>query len=257
MKNLTLYQIDAFASRPFSGNPAAVIPLDEWLSDEMLLNIAMENNLSETAFFIKKSDKYHLRWFTPTTEVDLCGHATLAASWVLFNELNAPAPLIFETRSGNLIVDRDGDHIVMDFPSTEGAATDSFSDLFPGATEIISTPSDLLVIYPEAKLIHHYHPDFTALKTLPYRGIIISAQDNAYDFISRFFGPAVGVPEDPVTGSAHCILAPYWSKKLGKTTLDACQVSQRGGEVRCTVKGNRVLLKGQAVKTVEGKMFIQ
>ncbi|MBF0237551.1 MAG: PhzF family phenazine biosynthesis protein [SAR324 cluster bacterium] len=257
---ISLYQIGAFTSRLFSGNPAAVCPLEQWLEDEILQSIAAENNLSETAFFIRQGDEYHIRWFTPVTEVDLCGHATLASAYVIFNELQLQkSEIIFNSRSGKLKVVRQNGLIVMDFPSLPPVPCHPVEPLIKafGVTplEILKADDYLLVFSSEAELAD-FEPDMELLRQVDLRGVIVSAPGTDCDFVSRFFAPKYGIPEDPVTGSAHCTLAPYWSKKLGKTRLKAIQISDRRGELFCEVRGDRVLISGQAVKYLEGTLNI-
>ena len=258
--NIDIYQVDAFASRPFEGNPAAVCPLDEWLPDEQMQLIAMENNLSETAFFVTDGDGYAIRWFTPAAEVDLCGHATLASAWVLFHRLaHAGDTITFSSKSGPLGVSRDGDLLVLDFPAQQPrpCATP------PGLAEALGAEPvecleyvDLLAVFDDPEMVLGIAPKMHVLAGLDYRGVIITAAAPDYDFISRFFAPAVGVPEDPVTGSAHTKLTPYWAGRLGKTRLRARQVSARGGDLQCTLQGDRVLIAGQAVQYMQGRVAV-
>lgn len=252
---IPLYQVDAFAGRPFEGNPAAVCPLDEWLPDEVMQSIALENNLSETAFFVAGEDGYAIRWFTPAAEVDLCGHATLASAWVLFNRLGfAGGVLRFSSRSGPLEVARDGDRLVLDFPAQPPrscAIPDGLADALGAKPVECLENVDLLTVFDDAKTIRALQPDMARLAALDYRGVIVTAPGGGYDFVSRFFGPAVGVPEDPVTGSAHTKLTPYWAGRLEKRDLRARQVSPRGGDLRCSLRGDRVLIAGTAVPYLE------
>lgn len=257
---IDLYQVDAFASRPFEGNPAAVCPLDDWLPEHAMQSIALENNLSETAFFVRGESGYRIRWFTPAAEVDLCGHATLASAWVLFNRLGHAGPAIrFESNSGPLEVTRDANRLVLDFPAQppRPCATP------PGLLEALGTEPiecleyvDLVAVFDEPQAVLDASPDMARLAALDYRGIAITAPGGDYDFISRFFAPAVGVAEDPVTGSAHTKLTPYWAGKLGKSSLAARQVSPRGGDLWCTLNGDRVLIAGHAVPYLEGRISI-
>ncbi len=260
MMKINLFQIDAFTSKRFGGNPAAVCPLENWLDDSLLQAIAAENNLSETAFFVHKDDHFELRWFTPVTEVDLCGHATLASSYVLFNELGYNQPVIhFNSKSGPLAVSRDGDLIVMDFPAFKAEPFEPPSGLIEGLGqepgECYRT-DDYLLIYDSEQLIRDITPDFHKLKSLDNRGIIVSAPGERVDFVSRFFAPNIGIDEDPVTGSAHSTLAPFWAGRLGKNELQARQISRRGGEIFCEVQGKRVKIKGRAVKYLSGTISI-
>jgi len=258
--SIPIYQIDAFTSELFGGNPAAVCPLDEWLPDDILQRIAAENNLSETAFFVKTTDSYHLRWFTPTTELALCGHATLASGVVVAEELgDRRAELIFHTQSGPLYVRRDGEYYQLDFPAQPAELCDAPDELISGLglpPVEVRAAEDFLAIYASQQDIETLKPDFEQLMGLPHRGVITTAPGDEVDFVSRWFGPSVGVPEDPVTGSAHTTLTPYWADRLGKRQLMARQVSKRGGEIRCTLQGDRVLLSGKAVKYLEGKIFV-
>ncbi|MEL7978928.1 PhzF family phenazine biosynthesis protein [Halomonas sp. ATBC28] len=254
---LDLYQLDAFASKPFEGNPAAVCPLDAWLDDELLQAIATENNLSETAFFVPAETGYHLRWFTPSVEVDLCGHATLATAWVIFNALGDTAQTLhFETRSGQLLVQRENDELAMNFPAKalESLAMKVEVMAALGLSEIneLLISDDIVVVINDAQLIESLTPDMQQLKRLPGRGIVVTAKGSDVDFVSRWFGPKVGVEEDPVTGSAHTSLAPYWAKRLGKCELTARQGGARKGELRCVVAGERVVIKGRVAPYMKG-----
>ena len=251
---IPLYQIDAFTSRLFAGNPAAVCPLEAWLDDSVLQSIAAENNLSETAYFVRNGDRYNLRWFTPTVEVDLCGHATLASAHVLWEsgELAAGQKALFHTRSGILSAVKQGDWIEMDFPAETENPSDAPAELIEalGVTALYTGRNrfDYLVEVDREETVRALNPDMTRLKKVDMRGAIVTSRSRSadYDFVSRFFAPAVGVDEDPVTGSAHCCLGPYWSGKLGKTSLRAYQASSRGGILRVGLKGDRVLIGGQA-----------
>ena len=257
---LTLYQIDAFAGEMFKGNPAAVIPLEEWLPDELMQSIAEENNLSETAFFVPQKEGYHIRWFTPVAEVDLCGHATLASGYVLFNILGIRDHLIsFQSKSGILKVAYDGEFLIMDFPAQVPKLCDPPEELlnaFDKTPLEVLKAEDYLVLFEDEKTIAELKPDFDALKKLDLRGVIVTAKGNDVDFVSRFFAPAYAIDEDPVTGSAHTELTPYWAEKLGKKKLTAKQISKRGGELSCELKGNRVEIVGKAVKYMEGKIIL-
>ncbi|WAM52799.1 PhzF family phenazine biosynthesis protein [Vreelandella venusta] len=255
--NIDLYQVDAFASKPFEGNPAAVCPLEAWLDDTLLQAIATENNLSETAFFVPTESGYHLRWFTPSVEVDLCGHATLAAAWVIFNVLGDSAEtLAFETRSGQLLVQRDGDELAMDFPAkvVEPLAMEAEVKAALGINEIeeLLISDDIVVVVNDAQLIESLTPDMQQLKHLPGRGIVVTAKGSDVDFVSRWFGPKVGVEEDPVTGSAHTSLAPFWARKLGKRQLTARQGGARKGALSCEIEGERVIIKGCVAPYLKG-----
>ncbi|UTA80646.1 PhzF family phenazine biosynthesis protein [Halomonas sp. XH26] len=255
--NIDLYQVDAFASKPFEGNPAAVCPLETWLDDALLQAIATENNLSETAFFVPTESGYHLRWFTPSVEVDLCGHATLAAAWVIFNVLGDSAETLqFETRSGQLLVQRDGNELAMDFPAkiVEPLAMETEVKAGLGINEIeaLLISDDIVVVVNDVQLIESLAPDMQQLKRLPGRGIVVTAKGSDVDFVSRWFGPKVGVEEDPVTGSAHTSLAPYWAKKLGKQQLTARQGGARKGALSCEIEGDRVIIKGRVAPYLKG-----
>ncbi|MDX1811712.1 MAG: PhzF family phenazine biosynthesis protein [Gammaproteobacteria bacterium] len=257
---LPIYQIDAFASQPFTGNPAAICPLEQWLPDELMQNIASENNLSETAFFVKNENDFHIRWFTPNKEVDLCGHATLASAYVIFNLLNYQQPEIkFSSRSGILTVSRDGDYLAMDFPTQPPVACEvphALRQAFKSTPIECLMSEDYIVVFEQENDILKAAPDMQALSQLNLRGVAITAKSDKYDFICRFFAPRFGIDEDPVTGSAFTQLIPYWTNKLGKNTFIAKQVSARGGEVIGEYRGNRVLLKGKAVKYLEGQIEI-
>lgn len=255
--NIDLYQVDAFASKPFEGNPAAVCPLEAWLDDTLLQAIATENNLSETAFFVPTESGYHLRWFTPSVEVDLCGHATLAAAWVIFNVLGDSAEtLAFETRSGQLLVQRNGNDLAMDFPAkvVEPLAMEAEVKAALGINEIeeLLMSDDIVVVVNDAQLIESLTPDMQQLKHLPGRGIVVTAKGSDVDFVSRWFGPKVGVEEDPVTGSAHTSLAPFWARKLGKRQLTARQGGARKGALSCEIEGERVIIKGCVAPYLKG-----
>lgn len=257
--NIPLYQVDAFADRVFSGNPAAVCPLEAWPEDGWMQAVAAENNLSETAFLVGGGGRYGLRWFTPETEVDLCGHATLAAAFVIFNFMEPESGVIaFDTRSGELSVRRDGDWLRMDFPALPPTPCPCPDELFQGLglrPRTVLRADKYLAIFDTEAEIRALTPDMAALKRLNLMGVIVSAPGSDADFVSRFFAPKVGVPEDPVTGSAHCMLTPYWAQRLDKTTLIARQVSRRGGEIHCTLKNDRVELAGQAVLFLKGEIM--
>ncbi len=257
---LDIYQVDAFSQHPFGGNPAAVCPLTEWLPDEQLQDIAAENNLSETAYFVPRDGRYELRWFTPEVEVDLCGHATLAAAWVLINQLpDAPEVLRFSTRSGELRVTRDGDELAMDFPAKTPQPCEPpdgmLSALGIEHAEVFSTDDYIVLVDNEAQ-VAALTPDFAQLKGLPKRGIAVTTKGTQFDFISRWFGPNVGVNEDPVTGSAHTSLAPFWAARLGKSYLTAEQGGQRKGQLRCELQGDRVIISGKAVLYMQGVIYL-
>lgn len=253
---IQLYQIDAFTSELFKGNPAAVCPLPRWLPEETLQNIAAENNLSETAFFVEDGEKYQIRWFTPEGEVDLCGHATLATAFVMYNFLDFTGDKIeFDSKSGLLSVSRNDDLLVMDFPAQPPVECDlpvairaAFSQKIIGCLQA----EDYLVVFGDEDDVRMAEPDFQQLQRLPLRGVIITAQSKKYDFVSRFFAPKYGIPEDPVTGSAYTQLTPYWAAKTGMQRFKAKQLSARGGELHCELAGDRVLISGKAVKYLEG-----
>jgi PhzF family phenazine biosynthesis protein len=260
---LPLWQIDAFSSIPFAGNPAAVTFLDAPRDDAWHQAVAAEMNLAETAFLSAHEDGFGLRWFTPVVEVDLCGHATLASAHFLWESgrLGRGEVARFHTRSGLLTADRDGDWIVLDFPATPATPATTPHDLVDalGATPawVGRSVFDVVVRYDDPAVVRALTPDFTRLAGVPARGIIVTApgDEPGIDFVSRFFGPAVAVPEDPVTGSAHCALAPLWAERLGRTRLVGYQASRRGGVVRVEVRGDRVLLGGQAVTVVRGELL--
>ncbi len=256
-----IYQIDAFADGAFTGNPAAVCPLKEWLPDETMQKIALENNLSETAFYVKENDKVAIRWFTPKSEVDLCGHATLAASYVLYkHEGHSEDEILFYSeKSGHLPVRKSNGHIVLDFPADEltGDSLDLIQDgLGKSPIESWRGVSDLLLVFRNEEEIKSLTPDFNKLRKIDVRGIIVTAKGNETDFVSRFFGPQVGIDEDPVTGSAHTSLTPLWAKRLGKNQLTARQLSERGGYLECELKGSRVEIAGAARLYMIGEIFI-
>jgi PhzF family phenazine biosynthesis protein len=259
---IPLYQIDAFAERPFAGNPAAVCPLDAWLPEAVMQAIAAENNLSETAFFVPEGEGYRLRWFTPTTEVDLCGHATLASGFVVFRWLQPERRHItFETeQAGPLTVIRDGDLLALDFPSRPPAScamSEPLAAALGRRPAALLAARDFLAIYESADDIAGLTPDFAALAALDRFAIIVTAPGTGgVDFVSRFFAPARGVDEDPVTGSAHCTLIPYWAQRLGKNRLAARQLSRRGGTLSCALDGDRVTIAGRALPYLEGTITI-
>jgi PhzF family phenazine biosynthesis protein len=258
--NIPIYQIDAFSNRVFAGNPAGVCPLEEWLEDSVLQAIAQENNLSETAFFVTEENGYHIRWFTPVAEVDLCGHATLATAFVIFNYLEPSLSEVnFSSRSGKLTVVRENELLSMDFPSQPPLPCEAHKELVNGLRrepiEVLCS-KDYFVLFSSEKQIRELNPDMGILKKLDLRGVIVTAKGNKVDFVSRFFAPKFGIDEDPVTGSAHCALTPYWANKLKKKNLHAHQVSQRGGELFCKDCGDRVKISGRAVKFMEGSIAI-
>ena len=260
---IPLYQIDAFAADgAFTGNPAAVCPLDAWLPDVAMQAIAAENNLSETAFFVPEGDGYRLRWFTPTTEVDLCGHATLASAYVVFRWLTPErGSVTFQTQqAGPLAVARDGERLAMDFPARRAAPCAIDEALVAGLgrrpSELLAA-RDYLAVYDSAADIAALAPDFAALAALDRFAVIVTAPGTGeIDFVSRFFAPARGVDEDPATGSSHCTLIPYWAERLGKNRLEARQLSRRGAALSCTLASDRVTIAGRAVLYLEGTITI-
>ncbi len=257
---IPIYQVDAFSTSVFGGNPAAVCPLDQWLPDAQLQAIAAENNLSETAFFVRNGSRFDLRWMTPTVEIDLCGHATLASAFVILNYLDPSRDAVqFDTRSGELTVERNGDRLSMDFPSRPPQPCNAGPEVaasLGGAPKEILASRDYLVVYDTEAEVRALVPDMTAVAALDRFAVIVTAPGSDCDFVSRFFAPAGGVAEDPVTGSAHCTLIPYWSQRLGKTELNARQVSKRGGELRCSYRGDRVTIAGRAVLYLQGRIHI-
>ncbi len=260
MNIIKTYQIDAFATKVFEGNPAMVVPLESWLDDDLMQKIAEENNLSETAFFVQKDEIYELRWFTPKSEVDMCGHATLASAYVLFECLDyAKEEIVFATKSGHLKVHKDGKRFVMDFPVQEIKPSDKhqkIEEAFGIKPLAIFESMDYIVVFENEEDIINATPDFTLLKKLDLRGVCITAKSEKYDFVTRFFAPKYGVEEDPVTGSAFTQLVSYWQRVLGKDAFFAKQLSRRGGEVRCAIKDDRVEISGKAVKYLEGMIEV-
>ncbi len=261
---ILIYQVDAFTNCPFSGNPACVCLLKEKVTDQWMQNIAAEMNLSETAFLLPEGDEYHLRWFTPLLEVDLCGHATLAAAHVLWEVglLSADQSARFNTRSGLLTAEKTGDWIELDFPAEPAEMQASVPDALSRALSLKPGDNvgknrfDYLVVLDSEKQVRSLQPDLALIKTLPARGVIVTAAASSgnYDFVSRFFAPASGINEDPVTGSAHCCLGPYWQKRLARNSLLAYQASARGGIIRLRLLENRVILGGQAVTVFSGEL---
>lgn len=259
---LPLYQVDAFTTRVFGGNPAAVCPLDAWLDDARLQAIALENNLSETAYFVPRGDDYELRWFTPAAEIDLCGHATLATAFVVFTHLRPELDTVrFHTKSGPVSVARQGEMLELDFPLDPPRAIEPV----PGLAEALGcTPLaqyagvwNRLVVCERERDVRDLVVDMGRLLEVDIPGgVIVTAPGDEVDFVSRFFAPAVGVPEDPVTGSAHCLSTPYWAEKLGRNPLRARQISARGGELRCEIRGDRVAIAGHAVPYLRGEIEI-
>jgi len=257
---ISIFQVDAFTSELFCGNPAAVCPLENWTSDKILQSIASENNLSETAFFVRENDGYRIRWFTPTCEVDLCGHATLASAYIIFEEIDRTVTKIkFYSNSGELHVTRDSDLISLDFPSLPPKISQNPEKIYSAFNikpiEVLEA-DDYLLIYDNQQQIESILPDFNLLKELDLRGVIVSSKGKDCDFVSRFFASKYGIDEDPVTGSAHCTLIPYWSEKLGKKKLHAKQLSKRGGELFCEMKNDRVIISGQTAQYMKGEIEI-
>lgn len=257
---LPIYQIDAFTDRVFAGNPAAIVPLASWLPDAAMQKIAAENNLSETAFFVPKGGDYELRWFTPSVEVDLCGHATLASAHLIFTTL-APGRdrVAFQTRSGVLNVTRTGDLLALDFP----ARPPERCPVPAGLADALGAPPvevlgarDYLAVFAREADVRALAPDMGKVAALDRFAVIATAPGDSCDFVSRFFAPAKGVPEDPVTGSAHCTLIPYWAKRLGRAKLRARQISARGGELVCEDRGDRVTIAGRAALYLEGSIYV-
>lgn len=257
MDKLKLYQVDAFANKLFSGNPAAVCPLEYWLSDELMQSIASENNLSETAFFVKMGEKYQIRWFTPNAEVELCGHATLASAFVIFNYLNhSSSSILFESKSGELRVNRQENILQLDFPALSYKAFEPPEALIQYLTvtpdEVYQSAFDLLCVFKDETVVQNAKPNLQALAELNYRGFIFTSLSKRADVYSRCFYPGCDVPEDPVTGSAHCVIAPFWCHRLNQTSIRAIQGLKRQGEIHCQIKEDRVLLSGSCHLYLEG-----
>jgi len=259
---IKLYQVDAFTERVFGGNPAAVCILDEWLDDELMQNIAAENNLSETAFAVRLDNAYEIRWFTPNSEVDLCGHATLACAHVLFEHYHFPGDkIIFQSMSkGKLAVMREGEFLTLDFPADPPEKIDDPQKLLDAigkpAVESYRGSSDYMLLYDTQRDIEDISPDFARLTEIDLRGIIVTAPGNDTDFVSRFFAPKLEINEDPVTGSAHTTLTPFWSERLGKKALTARQLSRRKGDLHCKLLDSRVHITGKAVTYLGGEIEI-
>jgi PhzF family phenazine biosynthesis protein len=261
--NIPIYQVDAFTSKPFGGNPAAVCPLESWLPDETMRLIAEENNLAETAFFVKSGDIYEIRWFTPAVEINLCGHATLGSAYVIFNCLGLEEKSIkFHSHlSGDLGVEKQGDLLVLDFPAYGIHETEAPAALIEalGKTPLKAweTQGNMIMLLFESEAeVRVIEPDMSALARVPYDEVIVTAPGDGSDFSSRMFGPKVGIPEDPVTGAIHCSLIPYWAERLGKTKLFAKQVSKRGGELFCELSGARVRIGGSATLFLKGEIYV-
>jgi len=258
---LTYYQIDAFTDHLFGGNPAGVCPLPEWLPAETMQKIALENNQAETAFFVGGDGRYHIRWFTPAVEVDLCGHATLASAHAIFHIGGYAGPRIeLDSRSGRLTVSRDGDRLTLDFPADDFAPVAAPEALVRGLgsapTEAYKGKTDYMLVFDGQDTVAGMKPDLGLIAGVPARGVIVTAPGRETDFVSRFFAPQVGIPEDPVTGSAHTTLTPYWAGKLGRLALTAAQMSPRGGRLWCRLDGDRVRISGQARAYLRGEIEI-
>ncbi len=259
-RELPLYQVDAFTSEVFGGNPAAVCPLESWLDDGLMQAIAVENNLSETAFFVRDGGDFHLRWFTPGAEVDLCGHATLATSYVISTYLEPGRKVMgFQSRSGRLEVTREGELYTLNFPVLASETVETPPLLQEALqTEIVETLDgmDMIAVLKDEAAVRALTPDSGKIAALETRGVIATAEGDDCDFVSRFFAPRHGIPEDPVTGSAHCLLAPLWSAKLGKTRMEARQLSARGGELLVKLKDDRVFISGRAAPYMIGAITV-
>ncbi len=259
---LPFYRVDAFTDRVFAGNPAGIVPLEKWLPDELMQRLAAENGLAETAFFVRTGpDRFHLRWFTPAFEIDLCGHATLASAFVLFNHLGqAGVRIVFDSQSGPLMVSRkSGGLLELDFPSRPAAPVAVPPGLARGlgaTPRFTAKARDFLCVFDTEVEVRALKPDFAVLAQLDAVGIIVTAPGGDCDFVSRFFAPRAGIPEDPVTGSSHTNLVPYWADRLGKAVLHARQVSPRGGELFCELRGERVGLAGRAALYLRGEIEI-
>lgn len=257
---IPFYQIDAFAAKVFSGNPAGVCLLEEWLPDKNLQSIAAENNLPETAFLLKADGHYEIRWFTPEVEVDLCGHATLASGHVVFEFVEPKANRIeFQSQSGKLAVERKNELLILDFPARKAKpcpAPPNVDSLFGASPSDVLSFRDLMLVFDNEEVVRRADPDMATLSQLDCFGIIITAPGKTCDFVSRFFAPKEGIPEDPVTGSAHCTLVPYWAEKLGKQKLHARQISLRGGELFCEDLRERVSIGGRAVTYLCGTITV-
>jgi len=257
---LAFHQVDAFSDRPFSGNPAMVYRLEAWLSDELMQNIAAEHNLAETAFVVREAQGWHIRWFTPTTEVPLCGHATLASAHVLFDQYEEPSQsLDFISKSGPLRVTREGGQLWLDFPRIAPRAV-AANPLIAAALGVqpieVLGSNELFVVLESEQAVRDCQPDMVALAKLPWLGAIVTARGTQHDFVSRYFAPAIGINEDPVTGSTHCLLIPYWAQQLDKTSLTAYQCSARGGELFCRLEGDRVKIGGTATLVASGTLLL-
>lgn len=261
MSMYRMYQVDAFTDKVFKGNPAAVVPLEEWLPAELMQQIAAENNLAETAFFVKEGNHYHIKWFTPAVEIELCGHATLASAFVIYNYLNYDRNEIhFTCQVGDLFVTRKDDWIVLNFPSIEAQPIKNIPSVLSQAIgahplALYDSKTKWMVLLPDEAAVADCQPDFNLMNQLE-KNLITTAKGNKVDFVSRFFAPQSGINEDPVTGSAHSVLIPFWSRKLNKVDLTAMQLSQRTGFLKCKYRGDRVEMSGQAVCYMRGDIFI-
>ncbi|MCX8491421.1 MAG: PhzF family phenazine biosynthesis protein [Cyclobacteriaceae bacterium] len=258
---IKIYHVDAFTDKVFGGNPAAVCPLEEWLPNSVMQNIAMENCLAETAFYVNEKEGLRIRWFTPTAEVDLCGHATLATAFVLFHHENYQVDKItFNSRSGQLTVAQSGDTLTLNFPVDTLKEVNSIPELEEGlgvkSLKTFKGKTDYMLVYEKEEQIKTMSPDFKLIGKVEARGIIVTAKGNSVDFVSRFFGPQSGMDEDPVTGSAHTSLTPYWAKVLGKIEFNAIQLSARQGKLKCKLFGDRVEISGRARLYLVGKIFV-
>lgn len=257
---LDFHQVDAFSQQAFAGNPAMIYRLDAWLADGLMQQIAAEHNLAETAFMVREGSHWHIRWFTPEAEVPLCGHATLAAAQVLFEVYDEPGTQIaFHCKSGPLGVSREAGRLVLDFPAlqVQSVAVSLELEQALGVSVVTALAADkLLVVLDSEQSVRDCRPDFAALARLPWQGVIITARGEQHDFVSRFFAPAIGINEDPVTGSAHCSLIPYWAQRLNKSMLSAYQCSRRGGELHCRLEGERVKIGGHARLVASGRLWL-
>ncbi len=262
MKKIRFYQVDAFTSRLFGGNPAAVCLLDKWLDNHLMQSVAAENNLSETAFVVATAQGFDIRWFTPTVEVDLCGHATLASAYVVFNYCNYQADEITfnSPRSGILKVRKDGDMLFLDFPADAFTRCDILPEIRAGVglipLEVYKGKTDYMAVFRTEAEVRHMRPDYKVIGKIEARGLIVTAPGQDVDFVSRFFGPQSGVDEDPVTGSAHTTLVPYWSARLGKQELSALQISARAGTLQCGYQPPRVIIGGKAQLYATGELYL-
>ncbi len=259
-REIPIYQVDAFTAAAFGGNPAAVCPLEDWLPDSLLQAIGAENNLSETAFFVRDGDRFDLRWFTPAIEADLCGHATLASAYVIANHIEPGTKMVrFSSRSGPLEVTRAGELYTLDFPARPPEALqdmNAVADALVARPQAVLANTKLLAVFESESEVRTLAPDMPKVAALDYDGIIATAPGDSCDFVSRYFAPAAGIPEDPVTGSAHCLLTPYWSKRLGRGKLEARQISARGGVLSVEDRGERVHISGRVAPYLEGRIRV-